>query len=133
MTAFLKTKDYIEKKTYDGTADFGEYKNVGTYKNVDSNSKPVTTHQADGLAKGFDYVQDVSVIEPKELLLVADKVSIKKGEGSAPYPYTGTITGFAPGESLGEGDTLTFALTEGDDADCGWFLWCKRYVENWWR
>ncbi|SDC51945.1 filamentous hemagglutinin family N-terminal domain-containing protein, partial [Succiniclasticum ruminis] len=112
LTAFLKTKDYINKRPYDGNADFGEYKNVGTYKNVDSNSKPVTTHQVDGLSKGFDYVQDVSVIEPKELLLVADKISIKKGEGSAPDPYTGTITGFVPGETWDTSDTLTFELTE---------------------
>ena len=96
LTAFLKTKDYIEKKTYDGTADVNTTKSDGT------------THQADGLAKGFDYVQDVSVIEPKELLLVANKVSIKKG-GDVP-PLTGRITGFVGEEGLGTGDTLTFAL-----------------------
>ena len=46
-------------------------------------AKGLTTHQVEGLEQGFDYVQDVSVIEPKELLLVANKISIKKGEGSA--------------------------------------------------
>ena len=98
LTAFLKTKDYIEKKTYDGTADVNTTKSDGT------------THQADGLAKGFDYVQDVSVIEPKELLLVANKISIKNGEGSAPDPYLGTITGFVLGQELSTGDKLSFTL-----------------------
>ena len=57
LTAFLKTKDYINKKTYDGTAD------------VSTTKSNVTTHQAEGLAQGFDYVQDVNVIEPKELMI----------------------------------------------------------------
>ena len=106
LTAFLKTKDYIDKRPYDGTADFGEYKNVGTYKNVDSNSKPVTTHQVDGLSQGFDYVQDVSVIEPRVLTASFDAISKTydgttndvDAEGAVIASRTGTLSNVVQGE-----------------------------------
>ena len=92
LTAFLNTKDYINKKTYDGTADFGDYKDVGTYKNV-SGTTPVTTHvstQAEGF--GFDYVQDVSVIEPKELTVSFADISKTYDGNATATPGDGTLS-----------------------------------------
>ena len=88
LTALLKTKDYINKKTYDGTADVSTTKSDGT------------THQAEGLEQGFDYVQDVSVIEPKELTVTFADIS---------KTYDGT-TSATPG-----GGTLSGGIISGDD------------------
>ena len=62
LTAFLKTKDVIENKTYDGTGDAGSF-----YKEA---SKHVSTQE-----EGFDYVQDAGYIEPKELIVTFADIS----------------------------------------------------------
>ena len=45
----------------------------------------------------------------KALTLVADKVSIKRGEAT-PTTFTGSVTGFVDGEELGANDVYYFAL-----------------------
>ena len=88
LTAFLKTKDYINKRPYDGTADVSTTKSNGTM------------HQKEGLVKGFDYVQDVSVIEPKELTVTFADIS---------KTYDGTTSATAGG------GTLSGGIISGDD------------------
>ena len=91
------------------TATFAD-KNVGTGKTVTYSDITLDGDKKDNYIV-VDKLTGTGAITKKELTLVADKVSIKK-DGTVPSNFTGRITGFVPGESLGAGDTLTFALTK---------------------
>ena len=92
-----------------------ENKNAGTEKRVDYSGIGLEGEKAANYVLDAASAADQSVagnsITKKELKLVADKVSIKM-DGTVPSNFTGRITGFVPGESLGAGDRLTFALTK---------------------
>jgi hypothetical protein len=45
------------------------------------------------------------------LELVADNVTVQEGDAT-PIAFTGSVTGFVAGESIGSGDTLLFALAD---------------------
>ena len=47
----------------------------------------------------------------KALELAADSVTIHEG-GAMPATFTGSVTGFVAGETIGSGDTLRFALSD---------------------
>ena len=51
------------------------------------------------------------VINRKVLELVADSVTIQEGDAT-PTTFTGSVTGFVAGETIGSGDTLLFALSD---------------------
>ncbi|MBR4908986.1 MAG: hypothetical protein IKZ43_08250, partial [Acidaminococcaceae bacterium] len=51
------------------------------------------------------------VINRKALELVADSVTIQEG-AATPATFTGSVTGFVAGETIGSGDTLRFALSD---------------------
>jgi hypothetical protein len=50
-------------------------------------------------------------INRKALELVADSVTVQEGDAT-PAAFTGSVTGFVAGESIGSGDTLLFTLAE---------------------
>lgn len=60
-------------------------------------------------------------IARKALELVADHVTITEGE-AIPTTFTGSVTGFVAGETIGSGETLLFALSDPSAAAVGSYL-----------
>ena len=97
----------------DVTSDFDvTYSNNKNACEATADNAPTVTVTAKATSTSFTgSATKTFTIGRKALTLVADKVSIKRGEAT-PTTFTGSITGFVEGEGLGANDVYYFALDD---------------------
>ena len=95
----------------DVTSDFDvTYSNNKNACEATADNAPTVTVTAKATSTSFTgSATKTFTIGRKALTLVADKVSIKRGEAT-PTTFTGSVTGFVDGEELGANDVYYFAL-----------------------
>ena len=87
-----------------------EDKNAGDGKTVNYSGLALSGADANNYSLAAA-ATGTGTINRKALELVADNVTIKEGEAK-PATFTGSVTGFVAGETIGSGDTLLFALSD---------------------
>ena len=107
QTPAVIVKDGETDVTSDFDVTYSNNKNAGE---ATADNAPTVTVTAKATSTSFTgSATKTFTIGRKALTLVADKVSIKRGEAT-PTTFTGSITGFVDSEGLGANDVYYFAL-----------------------
>ena len=107
QTPAVIVKDGETDVTSDFDVTYSNNKNAGEATADNAPTVTVTAKATSMSYKGS--AMKTFTIGRKALTLVADKVSIKRGEAT-PTTFTGSVTGFVDGEELGANDVYYFAL-----------------------
>ena len=107
QTPAVVVKDGETDVTSEFDVTYSNNKNAGEATADNAPTVTVTAKATSTSYKGS--ATKTFTIGRKALTLVADKVSIKRGEAT-PTTFTGSVTGFVDGEELGANDVYYFAL-----------------------
>ena len=107
QTPAVIVKDGATDVTSEFDVTYSNNKNAGEATADNAPTVTVTAKATSTSYKGS--ATKTFTIGRKALTLVADKVSIKRGEAT-PTTFTGSVTGFVDGEELGANDVYYFAL-----------------------
>ena len=109
QTPAVIVKDGATDVTSEFDVTYSNNKNAGEATADNAPTVTVTAKATSTSYKGS--ATKTFTIGRKALTLVADKVSIKRGEAT-PTTFTGSVTGFVDGEELGANDVYYFALDD---------------------